>query len=50
VLYYIKVTMFVKLGYIGILEDFRVLYYLKVTKFVKLAIFGLWKLFVCYTT
>jgi len=41
VLYYIKVMKFVKLAYIGILEDFRVLYYIKVTNFVKFANFGI---------
>jgi len=30
-----KVTKFVKLVYIGNLEDFRVLYYIKVKKFLK---------------
>jgi len=34
VLYYIKVMKFVKLIYIGILEDFCVLYYIYVTKFI----------------
>jgi len=41
VLYYIEVTKFVKLAYIGKLEDFRVLYYIKVTEFFKLANVGL---------
>src|SRR3954468_230681 len=47
VLYYIKVTKFVKLQCIviledfNILEDFRVLHYIKVTKFVKLANFDI---------
>jgi len=50
VLYYIKVTKFVKLGYIDILEYFRVLYYIKLTKFIKVANFSLWKIFKCYTT
>jgi len=40
VLYYIKVTKFIKLVTLGILEDFRVLYYIKVSKFVKLAYIG----------
>jgi len=39
VLYYIKVTEFVKLAKVGLLEDFRVLYYVNVTEFVKLANF-----------
>jgi len=34
VLYYIKVTKFVNIAYIGIFDDFRVLYYIRVTKFV----------------
>jgi len=40
VLYYIKVTKFVKLSKFGLFEDVRVLYYIKVPKFVKLAYIG----------
>jgi len=47
VLYYIKVTKFVKLAYIGKLKDFRVLYYIKVTKFFKLCNVGLLGRFSC---
>jgi len=41
VLYYIKVTMFVKLAYVGICEDIFMPYYIKVTKFLKLAYIGI---------
>jgi len=49
VLYYIKVTKFVKLANFNILEDFRVPY-IKVKNFVKFAIFVFIKIFMCYTT
>src|SRR4051812_40392990 len=47
-LYYVKVRKFVKLAYIGILENFCVVYYIKVMKFVKLAYNVFWKIFVSY--
>jgi len=47
VLYYIKVTKFVKLANFCILEDFGVLYYIKVTKFVKFAYSGISKDYPC---
>jgi len=51
VLYYKKVTKFVKNSYIGISEDFCVLYYIKVTKFfLNLQTLAILEIFVCYTT
>jgi len=42
VLYYIKLTKFVKLAKFSLSEDFScAILYIKVTKFVKLAKFGL---------
>jgi len=50
VLYYIKVTKFVKNPYTGISDDFCVLYYIKVTIFLNLQTVVILKIFVCYTT
>jgi len=50
VLYYKKVTKFVKNLYICILEDFCVLYYIKFTIFLNLQTLVILKIFVCYTT
>jgi len=36
VLYYIKVTKFIKLPKLGLFEEFCVLYYIKFTMFLKL--------------
>jgi len=50
VLYYIKLTKFVKLTNFGILEDFHVLYYIKYTKFDKFSYIGILKHLCVYTT
>jgi len=50
VLYYVKVTKFVKLLKFGPILDFCVLYYVKAMKFGKLENLVIWKIFVCYTT
>jgi len=45
VLSYIKVTNFVKLAYIGILEYFRMQYYIKSQSLLNLKILIFWKIF-----
>jgi len=48
VLYYLKVTKFVKLDKFGILEDFRVLYYIKITKSLNLQSLIFMKIFILH--